>query len=144
MEFSKPSENLKLLAEFVMKIYVPAWFWSKSQSSCVFGPINFFKMIQFSRYLSPNHRKIVDDVLQRNAFWAHSENVLLAMLYDENKHIRELAYRKILASRQQNHGTLSVLRKFRVPLLNFQAQSYVHMLQWDLVERLEPPYYKEL
>ncbi|GBP37966.1 hypothetical protein EVAR_84953_1 [Eumeta japonica] len=56
------------------------------------------------RYLKPDIsfedlKCIVDTVIQRNGYFAHSENLLLAMITDERKHIRELAARRILKAR---------------------------------------------
>ena len=77
-------------------------------------------MIKFSRYLDPSHRDIVDTVIQRNAYFGHAENILLAMLTDDRQHIRELAYRRIIAARNENRAATSI-REFRVPSLNFDA-----------------------
>ena len=33
--------------------------------------------------------KVIDSIIQRNGYLAHQENILLATLNDEHKHIRE-------------------------------------------------------
>ncbi|GBM48126.1 hypothetical protein AVEN_125908-1 [Araneus ventricosus] len=75
-------------------------------------------------------RQVVDGVLQRNGFFALEENLLLCMLTDERPHIRLLAYKIILASRKHRTEGENVLRKFAVPVLNFNVNDYI-MIDWN-------------
>jgi len=75
------------------------WFAIKAQSSCKDGARHLHQMIVKSRYLSPKHKKIVDPVIQRNAYFAHPENLLLAMITDHRPHIRELGLRRVMKAR---------------------------------------------
>ena len=52
-----------------------------------------------TRDLSDTLKAVVDPVIERNAYFAHPENILLCMLGDERKFIRELAMRRILKAR---------------------------------------------
>ena len=83
-------------------------------------------------------RDVVDDVIQRNGYFGHAENILLAMLTDNRPHIRELAYRRILAARSES-ASLSGIREFRVPRLNFGASDYTELVDWQEIDRYEPP-----
>ena len=87
----KSSENLRELAIFIMKVYAPTWFDIKMKPSCKHGPIHVFNMIKRSLYLREELKDIVLKTIQRNAFFVHPENLLLAMLQDEHPHIKELA-----------------------------------------------------
>lgn len=49
-----------------------------------------------ARYLPEDIKVVLDLVIQRNAYFAHPENLLLSMMTDNNKHIRELACRRII------------------------------------------------
>ncbi|ESN96201.1 hypothetical protein HELRODRAFT_163242 [Helobdella robusta] len=82
-------------------------------------------------------------VLGRNAYFAHPENILLSMLADEQKHIRELALRRILKCRA-NDATLNTVRVFKVPKLNFDAINYYDMIDWHATEITEPPLTKDI
>jgi len=42
---------------------------------------------QVSRYLEPEYPRIVDTIIQRNAYFGHSENNILAMLTDDRQAI---------------------------------------------------------
>ena len=68
---------------------------SQKKFSILDGPLHLFNMVRRSRYLRPELLEVVDKVIKRNAYFAHPENILLAMLADENLLIRELALRRI-------------------------------------------------
>ena len=59
-------------------------------------------MVQYLRKLEPDLQKIVQKVMQRNAYFAHPEAILLSMLADEDGEVRAQA---ILAIHiQSNQG----------------------------------------
>lgn len=91
-----PSKNLITLTDFVLKVYAPLWFTIKTKSSCIHGAKHVFKQIQLIRYLPAKLKAIVEDVVQRNSYFAHPENILLTMLGDDRKPIRKLAVSRIL------------------------------------------------
>lgn len=124
-----PSEELKTLAIFIMKVYAPMWFAIKLNSSCKYGAVHLWKTISLSRYLPQHLKCIIDPVIQRNAFFGHPENILLAMVADAKREIRELGLRRIVKSRQiiLKKG----VRKFQIPPLNFEAQSYSELIDWQ-------------
>jgi hypothetical protein len=93
-------------------------------------------MIQFSRYLPENLRSIVDNVIERNGFFAHPENILLSMLFDTRRHIRELSLRRILKARKSvDHG----IRTFKPPKIYFSAEDYVDIIIWNECQVTSPP-----
>ncbi|KAK0055600.1 hypothetical protein Bpfe_014875 [Biomphalaria pfeifferi] len=59
------------------------------------------------------------------------------MLTDEKSEIRELALRRIMKSRKQKRT--SPVRSFCVPLINFEATSYIDMIDWQKTPITEPP-----
>lgn len=92
----KPSKNLITLTDFVLKVYAPLWFTIKTQSSCIHGAKHVFKQMQLIRYLPSKLKKIVEDVVQRNSYFGHPENILLTMLGDDRKPVRKLAVSRIM------------------------------------------------
>ncbi|KAL4720726.1 hypothetical protein ACJJTC_009565, partial [Scirpophaga incertulas] len=135
----EPSENLKILATFVVKVYAPSWFLIKNKPSCKDGTRHLFNMIVASRYLPESLKNVIDPVIQRNSYFAHPENILLAMITDDTKHIRELAARRILKARSKPQPLKP--RLFEVPLINFKASTYIDLIDWQ--ENLtEPPILK--
>src|ERR1043165_2702812 len=74
--------------------------------------------------------------IQRNVFFAHSENLLIAVISDERQHIRELGMRRILETRMTKHNSI---REFVIPELNFDANEYYDMIHWSKAQVTEPP-----
>nr|CAH7728928.1 unnamed protein product [Callosobruchus chinensis] len=132
-----PSENLVILVNFVIKVYAPMWFSIKMHPSCKDGARHVFETIKLTRYLDDNFRKIIDPVIQRNAYFAHPENILLSMISDDRKHVRELGLRRILKSRSAAHS--EIIRQFTVPKLNFNATDYTELINWMEVDVTPPP-----
>lgn len=116
------------------------WFHIKIHHSCLDGPLNLFKTIALSRYLPKNLKKIIDPVIQRNGYFGHPENVLLAMLADDRKEIREQACSRILQSR----SNIPHLRKFEIPSFNFDASDYFKIIKWEDNTITEPPLLRDL
>ena len=138
----QPSQSLVTLAEYIIKVYAPLWFEIKLRPHCYYGATHLWKAIHLSRFLPSAERDIVDKCIQQNGFYGHPENVLLNMLVDDRKHIRELAARKIKVARETNdseNSSLGEIRKFTIPKLNFEAIDYYELVNWIDFPRLEPP-----
>ena len=112
-------------------------------SSCTEGAKHVWRLIAFSRYLKPSLKETVEKVIQRNAYFYHVENLLLAMMADDRKHVRKLALRRILAAREEVQSNVK-LRQFRVPVINFAADDYIDLIDWTEVEKFEPPIMKHI
>jgi len=95
-------------------------------------------MLVKSRYLSrPKHKRIVDPVIHRNAYFTHPDNLLLAMMTDHRQHIRELGLRRVMKARAAHHS--GQIRRFKVPAkLNFDAVEYFDMIDWTVCPIAEP------
>ena len=119
------------------------WFAIKTQSSCKYGARHVHQMLVKSRYLSPEHKKIVDPVIHRNVYFTHLENLLLAMMTDHRPHIRELGLRRVMKARAADPG--KQIRMFKVPAkLNFDATEYFDMIDWAVCPISEPPIIKAM
>lgn len=136
-----PSTQLIQLAEYVVKVYAPVWFSIKKDSSFKHGPNHVYQLIEYSRCLSSDVKRIIDPVIQRNSFFAHPENLLLAMLYDNRPHIKELGLRRIIATRKNSKPGLRI---FKVPKLNFEARYYTDMIVWSESQVTSPPVLKDI
>ena len=82
---------------YIAKVYIPMWFKIKNKTSITEGGKHFYELILRSRYLEAEIRKQVDAVIQRNACFAHEENLLLTLLVNDRASIRQLALRRISA-----------------------------------------------
>ena len=79
--------------------------------------------------------------MQKNAYFAHSENILIAMLHDSDENIRKIAVEKIIKLRSEVSND-SYVRKFKVPNLNFEANNYHSLITWE--NATKPPLTKRL
>lgn len=135
MSTKVPSEQLLALTKFVANVYAPMWFTIKSKPSCVYGAIHLHETIKLSRYLPKNMLMVIDPVIQRNGYFGHSENILIAMLMDQRRSIRELAVRRILKCRESTSNL--TIRVFKLPTFDFKACDYSELIDWENMS--EPP-----
>ncbi|GBO08268.1 hypothetical protein AVEN_206576-1 [Araneus ventricosus] len=133
----EPSSELIQLVHYIMRVYSIAWFSSKMNHSCVSRSKHLWIVIKNSRFSSDDLKKVLDPVFSRNAFMAHSENLLLSMLADERRHIRELGVCRIIKARGSS-STVEHLR-FVVHKLTFKANQYMDMIDWFKFDVTEPP-----
>jgi hypothetical protein len=136
MSTEEPSQALKELTTFVVKVYAPVWFNIRNKPYFTCGSWHTWNMIRLSRYMSVELKTIIDPVIQRNAYYAHPENLLVGMISDESRYVRLLGYRRILKARATKH---SEIRKFEIPRLDFDAESYMDLINWQDVKLTEPP-----
>lgn len=138
-----PSENLREIVTFILKCYMPMWFAIKINHKFTDGPRHVYKTIESTRYLPEELLQVVDPVLQRNAYFAHHENLLLAMVTDERNHIRELGFRRIMKAKQAISESDSI-RIFKPPNLNFEAKDYTEIIKWNTSTLTPPPLLRTL
>ena len=105
----------------------------KCNSSVVNGAKHLHETIQKTRRI-PSY-----DPIQRNGYFSQSEKFLLAMVNDESMIVRELGLRRVLHSRKLCKGPLTKIRAFKVPKINFDADIYYEMIDWQNVEMAPPP-----
>ncbi|KAK0069077.1 hypothetical protein Bpfe_001259 [Biomphalaria pfeifferi] len=131
-----PTHSLQMLATYIMQVYAPVWFAIKSKPSCVDGTKHIWLTVNLSRSLPTEVKNIIDPVIQRNAYFAHPENLLIAMVTDDRDHIKQLGLRRILKARQEQK---TGIRKFCIPRLNFDSTDYVDLINWQEAEVTAPP-----
>ena len=96
----KPSKKLVLLAKFCILIYFPSWFEIKRNHRITNGAENLYNMLQrIIRFPDKSVSDIAFAVVQRNAFFAHPEQVILGMLGNDDEDIRRQAVNKVLSMR---------------------------------------------
>jgi len=107
----------------------------------VYGPLHLYQFIVKSRYLPNDLKNIVDKTGRNNGYFAHSENILLAMLADTVKKTREKAVIHILKIREKhyNNHLVTTVRKFEVPEIQFNSEHYTEMIDWNKTIVTEPP-----
>lgn len=134
----KPSKTLQDLTSYIVNVYAPTWFQIKKNELAIDGPKNLFFLIERSNRIEDIEVKsIVQKCIQRNAFFAHSENLLLAQLSSNDPLVRLNGVNRIIEIRENNYSTR--IRRFRVPTINFKAKKWINMIEWDDTAT-EPPF----
>ena len=97
MSTEHPSDELRMLVGVVVGHYFPVWCAIKNNDTCT-------HVVQ----------RVVRSVIQRNAYLGHSEQLLLAMVADEQQSVREEGVRMITAAARQCEAGDEV-RPFTIP-----------------------------
>ena len=95
----QPSKSLLRLSTIIIKFSAPMWFMIKSNPYAIHGPNNVLKTLTYLKNLNTEEKNIAKKSIQRNAFFAHPEQVLLAMCADENELVRKKAVNVIQSIR---------------------------------------------
>lgn len=141
---NNPSKNLIILATYIMKVYAPMHFNVKYYGSVVSASVLFYNFIRWTQYLETNLREVVNNVIKDNSYFAHSENILLAMLFDDKKEVRNNAIKKILYYRNNLDDPIH-LRVYHKPIINFNCTDYVNMINLNNDDILsEPPFTRSI
>ena len=141
---AQPMSELYSLTQFIVCNYGPMWFQIKCRPRCTDGPNHLLKQIQLQRLFTPANRKTTWPVIQRNAYWAHQENVLLAMLADGDESNRKIAVDIIKAIRVSPLSSQHHSREFRPPQIEDSAETLRDLLPPMDQCTYEPPLTKTL
>ncbi|CAG9837729.1 unnamed protein product [Diabrotica balteata] len=127
----EPTPHLRKLAEFVMKVYATSKFTIKCRSKIIHASQHFFFIEQCTKFLDSELKAVA----QRNAFMANPEHILLGMLFASRKHVRALAGKGIIKALQTETRKH---RAFRPPQVNFEAEDYIDLIDWQSTTVTEP------
>ena len=123
----------------------------KSNLKITDGPKNYVNILTLVMgFPNKNIQEIAVAVLQRNAYFGHHENILLAMLTDNDHNVLLLAINKILSIRVSKKNLDNVgrdeevdARKFIIPKINSSTKNY-SLSSLSLKHMHEPPALKHL
>ena len=76
--------------------------------------------------------------MQRGAYHAHPECIILAMLSDENDSVRNKGVDMVIKLRDGSDVGDTSVREFRVPELNWLAEDYTQIIDFSSVSITEP------
>jgi hypothetical protein len=138
----KPSETLKVLVNYIVKVYGFNWFVVRESNNFTAGPdilydmIQGVKEVQNTSKLEQSITEIVFKVLERNAFCCLGENFLASLLFSSNEEYRQTAVAKILDIRA---CPTSVLTPTSIPAINFDAEEWGKLVDVSSLQCHEPP-----
>ena len=134
----KPTKGLIRLTQVVLNLYYPGWFQYKCYPHIQDGARNYFFLLELTKDLKEKDKLIAQKVLQDNAHWPHSENILISMLADQREEVRRRAVLLIMKARREfkieEHP-----RQFTKPEVNFKAANYFDMIDFEVEPCTEPP-----
>ena len=100
---ANPTKNLCLIVQFVIKVYFHSWFDIKNNKKLTQGSMNLYNMIvRINNFPDQRVREICYKVLNNNSYFAHGENILVAMLADMDETVRRKAVKIILKLREND------------------------------------------
>ena len=128
----------RFIVRLIGNVYAPSWFNIKSHPSCVDGSKNFFCPLKLCYNLGINDWKVLEPVLHNNNYFAHSENILLAGVRDNDDSVKQFCYEKIISSRSSSSSTdVRVFDKASI-VLNASAMTYADMIDWSTIVVISP------
>jgi hypothetical protein len=127
--------NLKLIVEFCIGVYMVNWFYIKINSKWTQGPRHLLFQLQLLKEQSAEVKKIVMPTVKRSAWYGFSESVLQSMLSSEEEQERRFAVEKILQIRGEGDETKqlgdSSVRPRKTPSVNTEATSLSQLIDWS-------------
>ena len=77
-----------IIIRYIFQISTPMWFMVKRNDKATDDTKNLFFLVKSSEEIQcPEAKNIMQRIIQRNAFFAHTENIFLVMLSDSDKAI---------------------------------------------------------
>jgi len=140
----EPSDELCTLKLFIVCYYGPMWYEIKTRVWCTDGAMHLLQMIKLLQKFPPSIKAVVWHVVQRNAYWTHPENVLLAVLTDADHDNCETAIDIINTTGLNSAVHPPHIREFRIPKISQSAQHLKDLLPAVQELKIEPPITKHL
>jgi len=138
----KDFENLKMIVEFCVGVYVVNWFNIKINSNWTQGPRHLLFQLQLLREQCVETRRIVLPSVKRSAWYEFSESILQAMLCSEDERERKEAVGRILQIRGEGDKTTQLgdnkVRPRKTPDINCDANTLSELIDWTTAV-YEPP-----
>ena len=101
-----PSYQLRRIIHIIIKFSAPMWFIIKCNPLATQGSVNTFKAMKLLKHLNPAEKAVAKKAVQRNAFFAHSDQLLLAMCADKDEEVRRKAVKLIRNLRKETQEDL--------------------------------------
>ena len=132
-------EVLRQLATWVAQVYLPMYFSIKVQHHIVYGARHLLTLLRLWRQQDPAVQGATKHYVKIEAWWAHSEPLLLTMLSSDDASDRTFAISKILSIRGSAEIGSSSIRYYDKPKsVNMMATSCKELISWDEEQLSEP------
>ena len=100
MSTASSTSQHRRLCNFLVYVYIPTLIESKMQNTLPQGPVHFLNLVRrVQQHFTDEEKEFLHPILQFNAYQAHPECVLLAMLASEKVVERQKGVDEILQER---------------------------------------------
>ena len=138
----KKLQNLRMIVEFIVGVYLPNWFNIKVKHSWVEGPRHVLYQLELLRSQRKKVLDLVMPTIRRSAWYAHPESIIQALLCSDKEEERKAGVDKILEIRGEGDEETQVgdssVRPRRTPTINVDATSLLELVDWTS-DVTEPP-----
>jgi hypothetical protein len=129
---AKDTEVLRLLATWVTQVYLPMFFEIKVKDFIKYGASHLLKLFRLWQQQDKKVKEVSEPYLKSESWWAHPENVLIALLCSDDKKERVFAVDTIKAVRAGSEKGSTSVRSFKIPkTVNLGACEIVQLLNWE-------------
>ena len=138
LKAGKTLTNLQLIVEFIVGVYIPNWFNIKVNHGWEKGPNHLLYQLQLLRSQNKKVINIVMPYVERNAYYAHPESVLQAMLCSNIRYERDKAVEVIMSIRGNDIPVDKPIRVRKNRPINPHAESLSELTDLS-TNPMEPP-----
>ena len=139
-----PRSELIKIVSFIVQVYCPCWFLIKLRHNFVNGPSNLFEQMKLIRSTQARDvQEVAMKTVQHNAYFAEPGMMLTCMLASSDEVIRKKAVEKIKEVRKKPNKPPKAklyqgIRKLEVPALQWNADTWDQMIDFEKVKVFEP------
>ena len=129
-------KKLRAIVTFIVSHYFPMWFEIKCRPHLTNGPRHILKEIEIIRSMNGKDEKskkvksIAMQFIDKGAWQAHSEPLLLSLLSSHDVEDRRFGISKTLEIRNGNEFGDTSPRQVVTPTLNWQAKTIRNLHEW--------------
>ena len=123
--------RLREVVTYIVVSYSVMWFEWKCAPDMKDAPKHVFKQVQLLQYLPESTVDVVKPFVK--SWFCHPESLQIAGLSDDNPDARSFIVDKILDLRDGSDVGDTSKRIYKAPPLNFNATSYLDLIDWNAV-----------
>ena len=130
----KPSKELQLLINYILKVYVPSWFHIKITNSLSDLPQIIFKAAQHVKTMESKYQNKIKAAFQRSSFCFLPENFIYCLITSNSLSTQSEGWKLVLKSRSMRNKSSG-----RILPINWDATEWTEMISLKDKNIIEPP-----
>ena len=131
------------MVKYIVQVYGPTWFNIKKHPKFTNGPKLLFEKMNLINHQTTEVQDIVKKHVQHNAYFAEPGLMLVCMLASNSKEVGCQAVEMVKKWRSKpakppRARLFEGMRKFTIPRLQWQAEAWPGIIDWDTVQVFQP------